>query len=108
MKTGFVVLKDRPKLKIELSRDSVCAGDDCDTPHKKTVEIYSFAETDILVSNISTDYLPHVNGIGHSWDCFLNDKIIATVTKNKVIPKVSEISFNENNKMFFKYHSANY
>jgi hypothetical protein len=107
MKTEFALLKDRPKLKIELSRDSVCAGDDCND-HTQTIEIYSFVKTDILVSNISIDYLPHVNGIGHSWDCFLNDNIIATITKNKVIPKVSEVSFNENNKMFFKYHSANY
>jgi hypothetical protein len=108
MKTRFVILKDRPKVKIELSRDSVCAGDDFDGFHKKIIEIYSFVDTKILVSNIYTDYLPNINGNGHSWDCYLNDKIIATITKNEIIPKVSEVSFNENNKIYFKYHSSNY
>ena len=40
MKAEFQVLKARPKIPVVLTRDSVCAGDDCDAPHEKTVEVY--------------------------------------------------------------------
>jgi hypothetical protein len=39
MRKAFEVLRDRPKLYIRLTRDSVCAGDDCGAPHEKTVSV---------------------------------------------------------------------
>jgi hypothetical protein len=108
MKREPAPLEDRAKLTIELTRDSVCLADDCDAPHQKIMELPSFADTETLVSNICTDYLPNVSGSGHSWDCLFNDKLIATIANHEVIPKVPEISFNESNTMFFKYHASNH
>jgi hypothetical protein len=39
MKAKFRILKSKPKIVIVLTRDSVCAGDDCDAPHEKVVEV---------------------------------------------------------------------
>jgi hypothetical protein len=52
MKKAFEVLRDRPKLYIRLTRDSVCAGDDCDAQHEKTVSVYSFVDPTALAMDI--------------------------------------------------------
>ena len=60
MKAEFQVLKARPKIPVVLTRDSVCAGDDCDAPHEKTVEVYSFVDSEAFAREISSGYLPSV------------------------------------------------
>ena len=68
MKAEFQILKARPKIQVVLDRDSVCAGDDCES-HVKTVEVYSFVDPEVFVRAVSSDYLPSVAGVGHSWTC---------------------------------------
>ena len=108
MKKRFYILKERPKIEIQMTRDSVAAGDDCDAPHEKKVTIYSFLDPVILASHLSSGYLPIVNGVGHTWDCVLNGKIIANITTTGISPKVSEVAFFEFNQVHFVYHSATY
>ena len=66
---------------IELTRDSVCAGDDIDAPHKESININFIPEPIKLVSKISQKYLPIVNSQNHKWECKLNDKIVAVISK---------------------------
>ena len=83
------VLRDRPKIEVKLTRDSVCAGDDCDAPHERRVEVYSFVDPEAFVEQFWTGYLPSVNGIGHSWTVSLNGKAIALITTSKIETMVS-------------------
>jgi len=108
MQKEFYILKDRPKIDIQLTRDSVCAGDDCDAPHEKTVSIYSFLDPIALISHLYSGYLPTVDGMGHTWDCALNGKNIATITVNNIALKVSEVVYSEVNHIHFAYNSARY
>jgi hypothetical protein len=106
MKEAFQVLRARPKLQIRLTRDSVCAGDDYDAPHEKTVSVHSFVDPRALVSHLASGYLPTVSGSGHTWDCFLNGQLVASVSPNDISPRVMEVTFAQENHAHFVYHAA--
>ena len=106
MKVEFQIFKAKPKITVILTRDSVCAGDDCDAPHEKTVEVYSFIDPEAFARTISADYLPSVAGIGHSWTCVLNGVKVAEVTSSGIRALVHESPFSEQNRAHFVYHSA--
>src|SRR6266446_4947506 len=106
MKAEFQVLKARPKIPVVLTRDSVCAGDDCDAPHEKTVEAYSFVDPEAFARAISANYLPSVAGVGHSWTCVLNGVSVAEVTSSGIRSLVRESSFLDENRAHFVYHSS--
>jgi hypothetical protein len=108
MKQEFQVLKGMPKVEVRMTRDSVCAGDDCDAPHEKRMEIYSFIDPSQFAKEISSGYLPSVAGIGHSWDCLVNKKNIARITCTAIEPLVRWVEFEEENEVHFRYHSATY
>lgn len=108
MKVEFHILKNRPKIHVVLTRDSVCAGDDCDAPHEKNVEVYSFVEPEAFVREVSSGYLPSVAGAGHSWTCELNDVKIAKIESSGIRPLVRESTFSEKNCVHFIYHSAQF
>ena len=108
MKKAFQILRDRSKLSFTLTRDSVCAGDDCDAPHEKKITIHSFTDPKVLVRESSSTYLPSVDGIGHSWMCLLNGIKIAEITHTGIRPMVRQIEFAEENKIHFQYISATY
>ena len=44
MKAAFEILRAKPKIFVVLTRDSVCAGDDCDAPHEKKIEVHSLVD----------------------------------------------------------------
>jgi len=108
MKKEFYIIKNRPKLEIRLTRDSVCAGDDVDAPHEKIVSTHSFLDPVALASHLSSGYLPSVQGVGHTWECKLNGKIVATISTSKIEPKVSEVVYSADNQVHFTYHSASF
>lgn len=108
MQKEFYILKDRPKIDMQLTRDSVCAADDIDAPYEQTVSTYSFLDPVALASHLSSGYLPSVQGVGHSWDCEFNGKVIATITTAKIEPKVSEVVYSAANHLHFIYHSASF
>ena len=95
MKKAFEVLKDRPKLNVRMTRDSVCAGDDCDAPHEKTVSVHSFIDPAALASHLAPGYLPVVNG-----------RLIATISPTDISPKVAEVTYAEANHVHFVYNPA--
>jgi hypothetical protein len=106
VKSQFHILKSRPKIQVVLTRDSVCAGDDCDAPHEKQVEVYSFLDPEAFVNAISADYLPSVAGAGHSWTCFLNKVQIAEVNSFGIQALVPATPFSDENRVHFAYHSS--
>jgi len=95
-------------ISIVISRDSVCAGDDCEAPHEKTIKIHSFVDPEDLARESSSGYLPDVSGVGHSWICVLNDVKIAEIKTTGIRPLVRMIEFVENNRIHFKYKSSRY
>lgn len=106
MKAEFHVLKARPRIQVVLSRQSVCAGDDCDAPHEKTVEVYSFVDPEAFAREVSSGYLPSIAGVGHSWTCELNGVKIAEITHSGIRALVRETPFAEANRAHFIYHAA--
>ena len=108
MKKEFSIIKNRPKINLELSRDSVCAGDDIDAPHKKVITQPSFTDPVAFINHISTGYLPTVAGVGHTWDCLLNGKVVGTVSVTKTISKIRDIQYKDENSIHFRYNSATY
>jgi hypothetical protein len=106
MKKGFQALRDRPTLSVVLTRDSVCAGDDCDAPHEKIISIHSFLDPEALASQASSGYLPSVAGVGHSWICVLNGIKIAEIKSDGIQPLVREAEFSNDNRIHFVYESA--
>ena len=108
MKAEFQILKARPKIRVLLTRDSVCAGDDCDAPHEKTVEVYSFVDPEPFAREVSSGYLPSVFGVGHFWTCELNGVKIAEIGHSGIRVLVRESPFSETNRVHFIYHSARF
>lgn len=108
MKAEFQILKSKPKIRVILTRDSVCAGDDADAPHEKSVDVPSFVDSEAFARAISNGYLPSVAGVGHSWTCTLNGVKIAEVTASGIRALVRESPISEENRAHFVYHSAQF
>jgi len=106
MKREFEILKDRPKLSIQLTRDSVCAADDIDAPHSRKVEIFSFVEPEVFINHLAAGYLPsNIQGSGHSWDCLLNNVIVGSISSKSIASDIREVQYGEVNHVHFRYHS---
>lgn len=108
MKAAFDVLKGRTRVSLTVTRDSVCAGDDCEAPHEKSAEEYSFLDPVAFAQAVSSGYLPSVAGVGHTWTCLLNGARIAELTNSGIRPLVATTPFADANHVHFVYHSATY
>lgn len=69
------------KIRITLTRDSVCLGDDVDD-HTKIVNIALQDSSQKTIMQIAEKYLPHIMGNGHTWGCILNGKNVAVINAN--------------------------
>jgi hypothetical protein len=94
------------RILVTLTRDSVCAGDDGDAPHEKTVEVEPASAPDVFAREVATGYLPSVAGTGHSWDCVLTGVNVAQISISGVKALVPRASFGDRNRVHFVYHSA--
>lgn len=108
MKSALQILKARPKIPIVMTRDSVCAGDDCDAPHEKRLEVHPFVDPEAFAKVTSSGYLPSVAGVGHSWTCVLNGVKIAEVRVSGIRALVRETPLSDENRLHFVYHSATF
>ena len=108
MKAVFSILKDKPNIKLTLTRDSVCAGDDCDAPHTKKVVVHSILDSVVFVKSVASGYLPSIAGAGHSWTCSLNGQRIGVVRSSGIDELIPQVSFLKENTVHFSYHSATY
>lgn len=108
MKLPFEVLKNRPQLTIQLTRDSVAAGDDVDAPHERSVTTYSFTDPDAFIRNLASGYLPAVAGSGHRWECLLNGVCVGSLIGDGVERSVDQIEYSQTNRVHFRYRAAAY
>ena len=108
MTRAFRVLAARPTVTLRLTRDSVAAGDDVDSPHGRVVEVHSFVDPVALVDHLRPGSLPSVDGREHSWTCRLNGRPIATVRGNgaSTHAEVREVAYEDPNHVHFSYTSA--
>ena len=106
MKIEVLVLRARPRVKVRVTRDSVCTADDGDAPHETLVDIPSFVDPGILSKHLASGYLPTVAGAGHAWECLLNGVIVGTVSTRGFEPRVREVSYSDENHFHFRYCSA--
>jgi hypothetical protein len=108
MKKEFAILKHTPKITITVTRDSVCAADDCDAPHEKTVSLPSFIDPIDFIRELLTRYsLPHISGGAATWTCHFNGENIAVIAQQWPSPKamIAEMAFLETNELHFEYHA---
>ena len=91
-----------------MTRDSVCAGDDCDAPHERIVELPSFLDPEALVRHAALNYLPAVAGFGHSWTCKLNGRRIAELTHDGIRGLIRENIFEDDNALHWQYNSSRF
>ena len=99
------------KIKMKLMRDSVCMADDVND-HTRIINIIppSEQDTNAFMIQIAKNYLPTMNGYGHTWDCMLNGEKIAVISGNCEIstPTFAAPVISDGSCMYFKYHSAAY
>ena len=91
---------------FNLTRDSVCMGDDVNSPHTKILSLSNYKISEHSIGEICLNYLPNVAGVGHSWECHINNILIAIIRVEKIEIITDEIFLNENNEIFFKYNSS--
>ena len=106
MKEGFEIPKDRRALRITITRDSVCAADDINAPHKKNVSSYSFLDPGVLAQQLTSRYpLPQIAGGKATWLCRLNGEAIAVVAQQWASPRSlkKRIQFLKENQVHFEY-----
>ena len=108
MNKAFQVLKDRPQIFVILTRESVCAADDCDALLDKTIKIHSFIDPVALAREASLGCLPSVTGGEHPWIFVLNNIKIEKIKTTGIQPLVHEATFEENKRIHFVYKSAIY
>ncbi len=93
---------------FNLTRDSVSMGDDVNAPHTEILTLSNYKISEHSIGEICLNYLPNVAGVGHSWECHINNILIAIIRVEKIEIITDEIFLNENNEMFFKYNSSKF
>ncbi len=98
--------KSKNKVKIILTRDSVCYEDSINAPHKKILKLELFSDPSFLIKTLGYNYIPYVSGKNHSWICKLNGDIIGIVNGNNfdnIVKTVNGVQFSKLNKVHFNY-----
>ena len=93
---------------FNLTRDSVSMGDDVNAPHTEILTLSNYKISEHSIGEICLNYLLNVAGVGHSWECHINNILIAIIRVEKIEIITDEIFLNENNEMFFKYNSSKF
>ena len=106
MKIGFSILRDRPKITITVTRDSVCAADDVMAPNLKEIVVHSFTEPEDFISAVVSGYdMPQIQGSRAVWEVLLNEQKIGIVAQEWSSPKptVKQIRLAEHNRVHLRY-----
>ena len=64
---------------FNLTRDSVSMGDDVNAPHTEILTLSNYKISEHSIGEICLNYLPNVAGVGHSWECHINNILIAII-----------------------------
>ncbi|WP_407332927.1 hypothetical protein [Enterovibrio sp. 27052020O] len=100
-------------LRVELTRDSVCMGDDCDAPHFLKLELPETSTIQSLVDAIDArSYLAKVGGFEHQWILLANNEEAVRLKDNdlenpvKGAVSLPSLALNGVLKVHFKYLSS--
>ncbi|HCG8602286.1 TPA: hypothetical protein NJ594_004414 [Vibrio parahaemolyticus] len=70
-------------LRVKLTRDSVCMGDDSDAPHFLQLELLETSTIQDLVDAIDArSYLAKVTGFDHQWILLANNEEVSRLKGN--------------------------
>ena len=102
-------------IEIQVTRDSVCMGDDVEAPHYYSFSAEASTSLSTIFSHLSSrNYLASVAGRNHSWSAVVNGDVVATFLGNSQIPvpsdslnlAISALSTQNCLTIRFKYKSA--
>ena len=100
-------------LRVKLTRDSVCMGDDSDAPHFLQLELPETSTIQDLVDAVDAhSYLAKVSGFDHQWILLVNNEEVSRLKGNDFgVPengevRLSSLVVNEALKVHFKYSSS--
>ena len=93
---------------FNLTRDSVSMADDVNAPNAEILTLSNYKISEHSIGEICLNYLPNVAGVGHSWECHINNILIAIIRVEKIEIITDEIFLNKNNEMFFKYNPSKF
>lgn len=100
---------------IEVTRDSVCMGDDIDAPHFLRLSLPAdLTLKDVFQMLAEKHYLPRVAGHDHCWEAWSAGKRLVSFTGNCATPEdsaclaegLAEHATEGKFGIDFKYHSA--
>ena len=103
------------KLQVQVTRDSVCMGDDIDAPHSYSFSLNSSVTLAELFSHLERkNYLASVAGFNHTWSAIINMRTVASFKGNNKKPEpnktlslpITKYADNGSVKIKFKYHSS--
>lgn len=82
---------DMSNIEIQVTRDSVCMGDDVEAPHYYSFSADANTSLNTIFSHLSSkNYLASVAGRNHSWSAVVNGDVVATFLGNNQIPVPSD------------------
>jgi hypothetical protein len=108
-------MKNTNGFRVNVERDSVCMGDDVDSPHTYNFNISSDATLNNVFEHLAENhYLASVGGINHSWEAIIENRSLALFKGNNRKPEhtdalIENISSYTNSgvlSIYFKYNSA--
>lgn len=100
---------------VEVTRDSVCMGDDVDAPHFLRLALPATVTLkDVFLMLAEKHYLPGIAGQHHYWEAWSAGKLLASFTGNSATPehsaclieKLAEHATDGKFGIEFKYYSA--
>ncbi len=101
------------KLQVQVTRDSVCMGDDVDAPHSYHFKSeISSTLAEVFAHLERKNYLASVAGLNHKWSAIINAKTVAFFNGNNKKPEpistlalpIEHYANNGSVKIKFKYH----
>jgi hypothetical protein len=91
---------------FNLTRDSVSMGDDVNAPHTEILTFSNYEISEQSICEICLNYLPNVAGVGHFWEFYINNILVAIIKVEKIHIITTKVLLNDSNNMFFKYNSS--
>jgi len=89
-----------------VTRDSVCAADDVDAPHKKRILIVKAGSERELIESVLKKYpLPQIAGNQATWVVERNERKVAVIAQQWNKPRLLEEKRNKGSQIHFKYLS---
>ncbi|MCW3849080.1 hypothetical protein OF829_17715 [Sphingomonas sp. LB-2] len=95
-------------MRIALTRDSVCAGDDVFAQHEQTVTVDDALPLGEAIGRIASDYLARISCGEASWVAILDDEPVAVVAQQWKAPRLhpgyETRTLRDGARLHFAYH----